>query len=394
LSDTWTAAYGFVTSVTLTYAVVACFFVIGLFRLRRQRLSARPDEDLPHVSVVVAARNEADNVDACLSSLLAQNYPSDKYEVIFVDDHSEDDTRALAEAYTDRAPNLCVLSLGDLGDDAVTGKQHALDHGIRSSRGDIIASTDADCAPPASWLRAMTSRFGENTGVVVGFSVLDAPRDRGGLFVKLQSLELLGIFAAFAGGLAWRLAMGCTGNNLAYRRAAYEELGGFMKMGFTVAEDNMFVQWIDRHTQWQIEVAHSAESLVWTRPMPTYGAFLEQRLRWSSNSLENRFAVVWFSVVTYGVNLLLPVTVLLALAGFGSLPWAAGLVALKVLPEWILMARGLSLFGRLDLLLYLPFLPAFHTSYVLLVGLAGLTGKSAWKGRSHQMQRKPSGPDA
>ena len=65
------------------------------------------------------------------------------------------------------------------------------------------------------------------------------------------------------------------------------------------------------------------------------------------------------------------------------------LVALKILPEWALMARGLSLFGRRDLLLYLLGLPAFHTSYVLLVGLAGLTGKSAWKGRSHQMQRKP-----
>jgi hypothetical protein len=128
--------------------------------------------------------------------------------------------------------------------------------------------------------------------------------------------------------------------------------------------------------------------------MPTYGAFLDQRLRWSSNSLENRFSVVWFSVVAYGVNLLLPVTMLLALMGFGSLPWAAGLVALKVLPEWVLMARGLSLFGRLDLLLYLPALPAFHTSYVLLVGLAGLAGKSAWKGRSLQMQRKPSDPPA
>lgn len=394
MSDIWTAAYGFVTSLAFTYAVVACFFVVGLFRLRRQRIPATVEADLPHISIVVAARNEAENIPSCLPALLAQDYPTDRYEVILVDDHSEDDTRALAESYTAGAPHLRVLSLADLGDAGATGKQHALDLGIRQSRGEIIASTDADCVPPPTWLRALTSCFKPDTGVVVGFSVLDARKDRGGLFVKLQSLELLGIFAAFAGGLAWRLAMGCTGNNLAYRRAAYEELGGFMKMGFTVAEDNMFVQWVDRHTEWQIEVAHAAESLVWTRPMPTYPAFLEQRLRWSSNSLENRFSVVWFSVVAYGVNLLVPALVLLALAGFGSLPWAAGLVALKLLPEWVMMARGLSLFGRRDLLAYLPLLAPFHTSYVLLVGLAGLTGRSSWKGRSHQMQRKPSGPDA
>ena len=392
MSDIWSAAYGFVTSLTLTYAVVACFFVVGLFRLRRRRAPAPANADLPHVSIVVAARNEAENVDACLPALLAQDYPQDRYEVIFVDDHSEDDTRARAEAYLDGAPHLRVLSLADLGDADRTGKQHALDLGIRQSRGEIVAGTDADCVAPPSWLRALTSRFRADTGVVVGFSVLDARGDGGSAFVKLQSLELLGIFAAFAGGLAWRLAMGCTGNSLAYRRAAYEELGGFMKMGFTVAEDNMFVQWVDRHTQWRIEVAHSADSLVWTRPMPTYRAFLDQRLRWSSNSLENRLSVVWFSVVAYGVNLLLPVAVLLALMGFGSLPWAVGLVALKLLPEWALLARGLSLFGRRDLLAYLPLLAPFHTSYVLLVGLAGLSGRSAWKGRSHQMQRKTFGP--
>ena len=75
MSDIWTAAYGFVTSLTLTYAVVACFFVVGLLRLRRRSAPAPADADLPHVSIVVAARNEAENVDACLRALLAQDYP-------------------------------------------------------------------------------------------------------------------------------------------------------------------------------------------------------------------------------------------------------------------------------------------------------------------------------
>ena len=378
----------FLTSLTASYALVVFAAFIGLYRLRRKGPSPSAAGPRPFITVIVAARNESENVDACLGSLLAQDYPTDRYEVIFVDDHSMDDTRARAEAYLSRATNLRVLSLADFGDESFTGKQQALDVGIRQSHGELIASTDADCVVPTTWLSAIAEAFEPDTGVVVGFSMMDGPHDGERLFIKVQSLELLGLFAGFAGALGWNVATACTGNNLAYRRAAYEELGGFTKMGFTVAEDNMFLQWVNRHTTWQIRVLFDPRATVRTEPMRTFRSFLRQRLRWASNSLENRFAAVWFGVVAYGVNWLVPTALLLGAFGWVSFRWAGALLGLKLLPETLLVWRGLGLFRRRDLMKYVPLAAAFQTFYVLIVGIAGLSGRVVWKNRPHRTQRK------
>jgi cellulose synthase/poly-beta-1,6-N-acetylglucosamine synthase-like glycosyltransferase len=378
----------FVSVVTATYALVAFSFVVGLWSLKRPRGVRRPDTDLPFVSVVVAARNESRHVDTCLSSLLEQDYPLTRYEVVFVDDHSNDGTLERANRYATMSGRLRVLSLADAGDERATGKQMALDYGIARSNGEIIASTDADCVVPRTWLRSLIERFDERTGIVVGFSALDAPGDGERLFVKVQSLELLGLFSAFAGALRWNLAVACTGNNLAYRRAAYQEFGGFTKMGFTVAEDNMFLQWMNRNTSWRIAVALGRDVTVTTRPMRTLGAFLRQRLRWASNSLEVRFGAIWFAVVAYGANWLMPTALLFGLLGWVSLPWGASLLLLKALPEALLVRRGLTLFERRDLWRYATLVGPFHTFYVLIVGIAGLSGRVVWKERRHITQRK------
>lgn len=380
MSDLSVGFLTFVSVGTATYVAVAFILVGGLWFLRRPRFPR--GEELPFVSVVVAARNESHHIDACLTSLLNQDYPRTRYEVIVVDDHSEDDTLCRARRY--EGPRLRVLSLGEERE----GKQRALDYGIEQSHGEIVASTDADCVVPKTWLRSLVEHFDEKTGVVVGFSTLDAPDDGESLFVKIQSLELLGLFAAFAGALRWNLAVACTGNNLAYRRVVYQEFGGFAKRGFTVAEDNMFLQWVSRHTSWRIAVAMGREVTVRTHPMRTLRLFLRQRLRWASSSLENRFGAIWFGVIVYGTNAFVGIAFLLGLLGGVPFLWTVFLVVLKALPEALILWRGTTLFERRDLLRYAALVGVFHTFYVLIVGLAGLRGRVVWKEREHITQRK------
>jgi cellulose synthase/poly-beta-1,6-N-acetylglucosamine synthase-like glycosyltransferase len=202
------------------------------------------------------------------------------------------------------------------------------------------------------------------------------------LFIKLQSLELLSLFSAFAGGLKMGVALACTGNNLAYRRQVYDELGGFVNLGFTVAEDNMFLQWVDRYSKWQIKPVCHYSVTVLTRPMKTVNHFLRQRLRWASNSTENRLSLVCFMVIAYGFYLLLPVALLLA--AFGALSWIPTLMilCLKLVPEFLLVLRGLKLFNRMDLLKYFPLLEPCQIAYVLICGICGLLFKVVWKGRN------------
>jgi cellulose synthase/poly-beta-1,6-N-acetylglucosamine synthase-like glycosyltransferase len=389
---------------------------------------------LPYVSVVVAARNEENTLTACLKSLLAQSYPSKQYEVILVDDHSTDNTYSIACTFATDNPILKVLKLDNAAECGMRnaecgikrislnseirnpksefripmGKQMALDVGIQACRGEIILSTDADCVVPNTWVEDMVTSYDTDwrnqgaIGVIVGFSMLDEgcakienyPKDNlltrklRSLFIKLQSLELLSLFSAFAGGLKMGVALACTGNNLAYRRQVYDELGGFVNLGFTVAEDNMFLQWVDRYSKWRIKpVCHSGVTVL-TRPMKTVKDFLRQRLRWASNSTENRLSLVCFMVVVYGFYLLLPVALLLA--AFGVLSWTPMLMilALKLVPEFLLVLRGLKLFNRMDLLKYFLLLEPCQIVYILICGICGLLFKIVWKGRKYSVKRK------
>ena len=94
------------TSLCAVYSMLIAIFLFGLFRRSRSVNTWRPS-----VSVVVPARNEAANIDACLRSLSAQTYPDDLLEIIVVDDRSTDDTAARIDKWTRRLPHLSRVSV-------------------------------------------------------------------------------------------------------------------------------------------------------------------------------------------------------------------------------------------------------------------------------------------
>ncbi len=432
----------FTLTLGFIYFIVLTLFWIGLLKLRNgegrptlEQDNFLPKDCLPYVSVVVAARNEEYNLTACLKSLLAQSYPSKQYEVIVVDDHSTDNTYFIAHALATDHPILKVIRLSDTQIENVAiqkwehrskkmklwpvptktgqspmGKQMALDMGIQACRGEIILSTDADCIVPNAWVESMVKASEQKVGVVVGFSMLnerclktvehpdeigeECPKEHSltqkyfhrflrSLFIKLQSLDLLSLFSAFAGGLKMGVAFACTGNNLGYRRRVYDELGGFVNLGSTVAEDNMFLQWVDRYSKWQIKPICHPDVTVSTHPTKTVKEFIRQRLRWASNSTENRPSLVCFMVIVYGFYLFLPFALLFA--AFGALSWTLTLIilALKLVPEFLLVLRGLKLFNRMDLLKYFLLLEPCQIVYVLICGICGLLFKIVWKDRKY-----------
>lgn len=395
----------FVFILAFIYSSVLIAFFIGLFR---NSYGCRKDNNLrrknyqPAVSVIVAARNEEEKLPGCLSSLLNQTYPQEFFEVILVDDNSNDKTCSIAKSFAKKYSNFKVICSNrkkhrDALSRLTTGKQAALDLGIQSSNGEIILSTDADCVVPSTWIEGMVASFNsDDVGIVTGFSLLkdfiDNSSERNGIndrlsrifksiFIKLQSLELLSLFSAFVGSFGLGIAMGSTGNNIAYRREVYDKLGGFANLGFTVAEDNMFVQWADKNTSWRILPVCNREVNVKTYPMDTFLSFIRQRIRWASNSLENRPSLVLFMVTVYGFYLFIPVVVFMAF--FGLLGWTPVifLILLKIVPEFLLLWRGLDLFGQKALLKYFPLVEFFQWTYVVFCGLAGLLSKVIWKER-------------
>ena len=283
-----------------------------------------------------------------------------------------------------------------------TGKQVALDLGVNASKGELILNTDADCIAPPKWIENIVAAFEPEVGIVVGFSVLDEnwqvePGSSNRLlallsdflrflFLKLQSLELLSIFSASAGSINLGWALSCTGNNLSYRRQVYEELGGFSALGYTITEDNTFIESANRHSSWRIRPVCDAKVTVLTRPMDTVRNFIQQRIRWASSSLSGRFSLLFVHVAVYVFYFFLPIAVLLAAFGFSGWTPVIVILSLKLISELLVVSKGLKLFGRLDLLKYFLLLEPFQLLYVLICGICGLSGRGIWKGRRYRQK--------
>jgi biofilm PGA synthesis N-glycosyltransferase PgaC len=164
-----------------------------------------------YVSVVVACRNEEARLPALLDSISGQDYSKELFEVIIVDDNSEDKT---FETALENKGSMRLFALKNRG----KGKKEALKTGIDASSGRLIITTDADCITGKSWIRTIASFFDENgPDMIIGPVKLTA---NGKLFGKFQELEYLGLQGITAGTAASNNAIMCNGANLAFTREA------------------------------------------------------------------------------------------------------------------------------------------------------------------------------
>ena len=114
------------------------------------------------ISVVIPTYNRSRYLDKCLDSLFKQNYPTQNYEVIVIDDNSNDDTQEVLEKYTQKYHNLQIVINKEN-----KGPYYSRNRGVGISKGRVIAFTDSDCVLPPDWLQKIEKRFGNSTIVCV-----------------------------------------------------------------------------------------------------------------------------------------------------------------------------------------------------------------------------------
>ena len=136
-------------SILLIYSLLLLLFFIGWIQPEKV-IPAKPDSSR-FISVVVAYRNEEENIGLLLDDLIGQNYPDNQYEIILVNDHSEDRSAEIVENCISKSSTRIVcLNLPD----QLSGKKDALDLGIKSSKGEYILTTDADCRVSDNWINS------------------------------------------------------------------------------------------------------------------------------------------------------------------------------------------------------------------------------------------------
>ncbi len=373
-------SFPLVYSLCLTL-LFAGYLVVHLYALKglsaayeQQRLVT---DKKPNISIIVAARNEENNIGRCLQSLITQDYAGGSYEIIIVDDRSTDKTAAIVNNYRARNPIVSLISLNSVSSD-LPAKKNALDTAIRQSKYDVLAFTDADCIPSIKWLASIAKEFQPEVGVVAGFSPLDQrfPSKflaRWGDFF-LRYLEIKNSVGA-AAGIGLGHAFMCTGRNLAYRKSVFYEVHGYEKIKKSISgDDDLFIQLVQNETAWKIRYMVDPQSYVSTEPPASLRAFINQRKRHFSAGKYYPMKMKAVFAVIHSFNAFAFLSLLISPA------IGICIVAGKLVLDGWLFSRGTRLFGETRLLRSLVPLEFASVVYNSLIGPLGVLGTFTWKG--------------
>lgn len=335
-------------------------------------------------SIIIPFRNEAANLPTLLQSLGILNYPSNLFEVIFVDDASED---ASAEIIMEAFKNSCI-SYRILSNErfSASPKKDAITTAINLAKYEWILTTDADCQLPENWLRAFNHFILEKNPMMVCGPVFYNANNS--LIEKFQQLDGFSLQTVTMGSFGFQYPLLCNGANMGYKKTAFIDLNGFQGNSHLGSGDDIFMlEKMKVAYPGKVLFLKNENAIVITRPQYSYKSLINQRLRWASKTAkQNNEVSKILGLLVFVTNLsvlLIPLGILLQP---GSTGFFLSLLVLKMIADYFIIAMGATFFDKRvnpEAFLLSFFLYAFISVNVVF---KSFNGTYIWKGRVFEKQ--------
>jgi len=252
---------------------------------------------LAKFSIIVAAKNEADNIENLISVLSKINYPQENYEVIIVDDNSKDETFQLTEKCVNKLDNFLVTKTVKKIYD---GKRGALDYGISLAKHPNIVITDADCVPEINWLLCLSPNFNADCDFTFGIAPFYQYNK---LVNKISCFEnfrnsLLAISAANFG-----LPYTASARNFGFKKDAFEKIDGYKNTTETISGDDDLLLREAVKKGLKVCTLTSPGSYVYSETKKTFKEYFSQRARHTQTSFHYPFKQKLFLALWHLMNL-------------------------------------------------------------------------------------------
>jgi cellulose synthase/poly-beta-1,6-N-acetylglucosamine synthase-like glycosyltransferase len=364
----------------VTICIISLFlnstFLIYLLMGFRHNVVRRMAGGIPSVSILVAVRDGARTIGSCLESLLDQDYPHDRFEIIVIDDCSTDDTpRIICNIAT---KNRFVKYIrNEQPQKWRSTKKAALSAGVEIATGEILLFTDADCFPPKTWVTNVVLQFGRRTGLIAGFS----PQCAGGkkMWNDFLLIDSLAAAVVAAGSIGWGTGITCTGRNLACRKVTLRDIGGYDAFPDTVSgDDDFLLQLVSRKGAWEVKYTfHHATHVPAAGPADLFEFIKQKRRHISAGRSYRPLHMIGYSLYHLS-NLLIW---LFALVGFWLSPLYLLPLSIKLLIDGYVLKQ---MADELDIscntgafFIWELLLPIYH----IIAGPCALFGKINWNSR-------------
>ena len=341
---------GFVLFAFMQVLMVLFFYARVAFAKEKKN----ENESIEGVSVILAARNEAENLIENLPLLLEQDHPN--FEVIVVNHQSTDDTFYLLNALQRQYPQLRVINV-EKSPHLKYGKKLPLTLGIKGARFENLLLTDADCRPLSDkWLRTMTKQLNDSKEIVLGYGPLRKKRGFLNAFIRFDTAWIaLNYFSFAKAGLPY---MG-VGRNLAYKRTAFDRVSGFKShYALPSGDDDLFIQ--EAATRKNTSIVLTPDSFM-ESPAPTsWESLIRQKTRhFTTSSHYNVFKKALLGI--YPLSLLLMLGTFVTLLFDSEFRWLTlTLFVLVLLIKWFIIGKAFAKLKAHGFIKWLPFLDIFY----------------------------------
>jgi poly-beta-1,6-N-acetyl-D-glucosamine synthase len=373
--------------IILLFLFVSCFFlicyVLFIFLcsagwVRKKIFFSADKHPKLKISVIVPFRNEEKNLELILNNLADQNYPSENYEVIAVNDHSVDGYENVLEQFEKSFGNFKLLSLPG----NVAGKKQALHYAIQHAINDYVMVTDADCSLKNGWLKTFSDFYFDADKPEMILGLVDY-KSHGSFFSQIQNLEFLSLIATGAGLASIGRPVFCNGANLFFSKKTFQMFNDAMNNEVASGDDTFLLHHVKKHFPGKISVLKSKEALVTTIPPRNLKDFFQQRIRWASKSkYYNDSDTIIISLLVLGTNLFFLIWFVSAFSGKFNL--FIPLMAIKIITDAIFFFIVLGFFRKRKLMLVFPAAQLFYPVYIVITALFSFFGQFSWKERKYK----------
>lgn len=259
------------------------------------------------ISVIIAAKNEENNLNTLAKYLNNQNYPKDFFEVIIVDDNSTDDTFSVANNLANKIDNLKVIRNFNA---ILPGKRGALQCGIETSKYDFILITDADCEPDINWINAYSNKFYFGYEFLIGISPFKRMKGKANLLASFENYKnMILSFSLMKLGLPYT----ATARNIGFTKELFHRINGYYNTIDTLSGDDDLLLREAVKSQAKIGAVTDIESSVYSDSKKTVSEYIEQRSRHTQSSVAYTFSPKAVLIFWHILNLISDYSILLTL---------------------------------------------------------------------------------
>ncbi|MDD3722119.1 MAG: glycosyltransferase [Lutibacter sp.] len=365
--------------ISIIYLALIIAFIIGFKKIA----SIENKNMIPKnkFSIVIPFRNEAHNLPNLLKSLLKLNYPLELFEILLVNDESNDSFSPLIEEFRKQNPllNLCLIQNTRKTN---SPKKDAINTAINLSNFEWIVTTDADCVVPKSWLKLFNRCIEEEQPLFISAPIKFSPQNS--FLFHFQNLNFTSLIGSTLGGFGIKKPIMCNGANLCYCKKTFLEFNGFEGNENIASGDDIFLmEKMLKAAPNKVKFLKSEEAIVETKSENTWKLFINQQIRWASKSAsyKNMFAKS-VGIIVFLENIMVLVLGILSLLFPKFWSFFILVFGTKIVVDFILIAQTSVFLKNTKSLKYYFSVSLLYPFFIIFIGCLSTFKNYEWKGRS------------